>query len=67
MAQDKKLVQDLDLILKETAAVGTTFDELTLLRTALHLYKEGKTAQEAIALAADMLSNALTNNHKRPT
>lgn len=59
MAQ-RNLSLDLDQLLDACAGLGSTLDELTILRASLRFYAEGMTPQDAVAEACALYSNALT-------
>lgn len=49
-------------IIDLTTAVGTLMDEITLLRVSLRLYLDGYEPADAVAKAAEMMANSLTQN-----
>lgn len=51
--------EDLEYILLEVTTLPSLLDEVTLLRVALRRYMEGHPAEEAVAWAAQQLSNEL--------
>lgn len=59
------LKSDLEIIIDGCTCVGTVFDELTLLRTALRLYDSGLDPEDAVAKASEMLSDSLTQKSRQ--
>lgn len=51
---------DINEILETSSEAGTVLDELTILRAALRAWMEGKPPADAVAWAAQQLSNAIT-------
>lgn len=56
----EQITDDIDYILQEVTACGSPLDELALLRTSLRAYKEGRSAVDAVAWAAQQLSNSIS-------
>ena len=52
---------DLDYILLAVTQLPNVLDELALLRVAIRAYQEGRSAEEAVAWAAQQISNSLTS------
>lgn len=52
---------DLDHILQEALTACTTHDELSLIRVSLRRYSDTGDAKEAVAWAAQKLSDSLTS------
>jgi len=67
MERDIKILDDIYKIIESCTGVGTLLDGLTLIRTALKAYCNGADPDEAVAWAAEQLSDTITNyDHSGP-
>lgn len=65
MPTNTKLQNDLDYILTHCLGTTTLLDEVAMIRASIRRYSETGNAEEAVAWAAEQISNSVSN-YKHP-